>query len=453
MDPLPDRFRYPAGEDTGSAWIGPDTYEWTVEAYNGAGQLLSESLQTRTFVVAASAAVTGQRVALEGVPSGSPSHLVRQGARPVAPDGRPAVHGVARHPGPPVGPEPNAALYKVWISRDQQLTNVIDWYATDQSMFIPTNALIDSQAGSAFYWHVQPCRSLLNCRSLEHAKHAFNKISNPVELLTPTQDSSFANSVTFTWRDYLQTNVAAPRDASGVGSVAADVEAMTYRVQVDDDPNFQSPLETAVVDQTTYTSPGTTYPEGPLYWRVQANDGSNNPLTWSTPGRFSKRSPAVTLSSPTGDRTTSGSEPAALGAARVRGALRGRGLQERRHHRPERQPGLQRQQQANGDHAADAVRGQPHVLYVAGTAPRRRQPARAVERARGAGRALPGGRPGADAHRAAAGHPAAGQRPALLLDRRGRRGRVPLRATAGRRVGCGRSSQDPGSRVGPVPGR
>jgi hypothetical protein len=54
---------------------------------------------------------------------------------------------------------------------------------------------------------------------------------------------------------------------------------------------------------------GTTYPEGPLYWRVQANDGSNNPLTWSAPGRFAKRSPSVALSSPTDDRTTSGSEP------------------------------------------------------------------------------------------------------------------------------------------------
>ena len=306
---LPDRFRYPAGEDTGSAWIGPDTYEWTVEAYNGAGQLLSESLQTRTFVVAPSAAVTGQRVALEGVASGTPSTSCAKALDPSLPMADQQCMGLRATPVLRWDPEPNAALYKVWISRDQQLTNVIDWYATDQSMFIPTNALIDSQAGSAFYWHVQPCRSLLNCRSLEHAKHAFNKISNPVELLTPTQDSSFANSVTFTWRDYLQTNVAAPRDASGVGSVAADVEAMTYRVQVDDDPNFQSPLETAVVDQTTYTSPGTTYPEGPLYWRVQANDGSNNPLTWSTPGRFAKRSPAVTLSSPTGDRTTSGSEP------------------------------------------------------------------------------------------------------------------------------------------------
>ena len=203
-------------------------------------------------------------------------------------------------------------------------------------MFIPTNALIDSQAGSAFYWHVQPCRAIGNCRSLEHAKHAFNKISNPVELLTPTQDSSFANSVTFTWRDYLQTNTSAPRDPSGVGSVAADVEAMTYRVQVDDDPNFQSPLETAVVDQTTYTSPGTTYPEGPLYWRVQAIDGSSNPLTWSTPGRFAKRSPAVTLSSPDRRPHDQRQRAAALGAARLRGALRGRGLQERRHDRPER---------------------------------------------------------------------------------------------------------------------
>ena len=64
-------------------------------------------------------------------------------------------------------------------------------------------------------------------------------------------------------------------------SIEPDVEAKTYRFQVDDDPNFQSPLETVSVDQTTYTPYGTTYPEGPLYWRVQAIDGSNNTLTWS----------------------------------------------------------------------------------------------------------------------------------------------------------------------------
>ena len=123
---LPDRFRYPAGEDTGSAWIGPDTYEWTVEAYNGAGQLLSESLQTRTFVVAPSAAVTGQRVALEGVASGSPTTSCAKALDPSLPMADQQCMGLRATPVLRWDAEPNAALYKVWISRDQQLTNVLE---------------------------------------------------------------------------------------------------------------------------------------------------------------------------------------------------------------------------------------------------------------------------------------------------------------------------------------
>ena len=130
---LPDRFRYPAGEDTGSAWIGPDTYEWTVEAYDSGGRLLSESLQTRTFVVAPSAAVTGQRVALEGVASGSSATSCAKALDPSLPMADQQCMGLRATPVLRWDAEPNAALYKVWISRDQQLTNVIDNYPTRPS--------------------------------------------------------------------------------------------------------------------------------------------------------------------------------------------------------------------------------------------------------------------------------------------------------------------------------
>ena len=208
-------------------------------------------------------------------------------------------------------PNPNAGGYVVWLSRDQQMTNVIDKFTTDQNLFIPPRALIDSQAGSAFYWWVQPCKRTGSCSGARYADHAFNKLSKPVQLVSPASAARVANDVTFTWRDYLATNQdeTTPGSHSGVASVEPDVEAMQYRVQVDDDPNFQSPLDTAVVDQTTYTAYGNTYPEGPLYWRVQAIDGTGNNLTWSDPSTFEKRSPAVKLSSPVGNATTSGSAP------------------------------------------------------------------------------------------------------------------------------------------------
>jgi hypothetical protein len=49
-----------------------------------------------------------------------------------------------------------------------------------------------------------------------------------------------------------------------------------------------------------------TYPEGPIYWRVQALDGSNNPLTMSAIGVVTKASPLIDLTSPVAGATVSG---------------------------------------------------------------------------------------------------------------------------------------------------
>ncbi len=51
-----------------------------------------------------------------------------------------------------------------------------------------------------------------------------------------------------------------------------------------------------VVDQTTFTEFENAYPEGMLYWRVQAIDGSGNGLTWS-PSRAASPSPRPRRSS------------------------------------------------------------------------------------------------------------------------------------------------------------
>ena len=79
--------------------------------------------------------------------------------------------------------QPDAGAFKVYLARDEQMTNIVDGYpvTTETNQYTPNEALIDSQAGSAFYWFVQPCKSSVGCAPLAHADHAFNKISNPVE--------------------------------------------------------------------------------------------------------------------------------------------------------------------------------------------------------------------------------------------------------------------------------
>ncbi len=71
--------------------------------------------------------------------------------------------------------------------------------------------------------------------------------------------------------------------------------ARNYRVQVSNTIDFSNLLENVTVDQTTYTAYSRTYPDGPIYWRVQALDSSGNPLTFSVEVRMlSKVSPAPT---------------------------------------------------------------------------------------------------------------------------------------------------------------
>ena len=308
-------YGYPAGEDTSATWLAPDTYQWKVEAWNG-NTFLSESATPGTFGIAPSSAVTGHRLALSGTASADLTTSCTKALDPSLPLAETQCTGLKATPVLRWDARPNVGRYVVWISRDQNLTNVVGKYETEQTAFIPTTALIDSQAGSAFYWFVQPCKLPGTCRAPQPAGHAFNKISNAVQLVSPPPGAVAANDVAFEWQDYLCTNpgvqtvpAGTEHECTSLTSTDPDVGAMSYRIEVDDEPNFQSPIDTAVVDQTSYTPSTTTYPEGPLYWRVQAIDGSGNNLTWSNGRALTKRSPTVTLTSPVNNAQTAGAAP------------------------------------------------------------------------------------------------------------------------------------------------
>jgi hypothetical protein len=201
-----------------------------------------------------------------------------------------------------------AGGYKLYLSRDKEMTNLVKGYPryVDNTIWMSFAALFDSQAGEAFYWSVSPCVNDDICNAPIHAPWAFNKKSNPVELTAPLNNAVVADDVTFTWSDYLDTNQS-PGNLDGTG-VAPRIEAQKYRVEVSDDPNFQTTLEKVDVDQTTYTSFAKAYPEGTLYWRVSAVDGSDNVLTSSEVRSFVKESDAPTLTSPTDGEVVSQTE-------------------------------------------------------------------------------------------------------------------------------------------------
>ena len=96
-----DQFEYAAGEDRGTSWLAPDSYEWRVEAYNGA-TLLSTTQNSSTFVISSLTSVTGQRVALSG------SHRSRRQPRAATPSTPPFLWPISSawdlsHPGAHLG--------------------------------------------------------------------------------------------------------------------------------------------------------------------------------------------------------------------------------------------------------------------------------------------------------------------------------------------------------------
>ncbi len=304
---LADYFVYTAGEDDTLSYLSPGTYEWMVEAYQGS-VYKSASTAIGTFQITALPSVTGEHVGITGMAVNEPSTSCATALPERCMDLR-------QTPVLAWDPIDEAAFYKVWISRDEQMTNIVSGYPqkTENNLFLSINSLVDSQAGSAFYWFVQPCKADTACGPLNHAGHAFNKLSKAVQPISPVEDEVLANDITFTWRDYLETSqdpTAFPSDEpTGVNDVDPTLEAQQYRIQVSADANFQTTLINKVVDQTTFTAFDNTFPEGRLYWRVQAIDGSDNNLTWSQPVSFTKNSPTVVLTEPTNQMHASGSVP------------------------------------------------------------------------------------------------------------------------------------------------
>jgi hypothetical protein len=189
-------------------------------------------------------------------------------------------------------PKAGAGLYVVYIAQDANFTNVVKSYRTQYTTLTPRESLLDNQAGNAYYWFVRPCITTARCGRFDASvfgeAFAFRKVSNAVESLSPANGASVQNLVTFEWADYLATN-----QGDGVTQ-----EAQRYRIQVSTVADFATTIDDKTVDQTSFTPYDRTYPEGTLYWRVHAIDGSGNALTRSAVRTVVKSSPKISLQNP-----------------------------------------------------------------------------------------------------------------------------------------------------------
>ncbi len=304
---LPDSYRYASGDDTRSTWLDPGTYEWHVEATRYDNTVLVGGTGTFTILQLPDVDPNSYRAAITGNALTGNAGTTKDTCNA----GLPATCQNMRQT-PVLGwtsPDPNVGYYKLVLSRDAELTNQVETKNIANTMYLRTDPLDDSQAGSAYFWLVVPCTADGHCASLTHATHAFNKLTRPETLVSPNDGATVADDVTLTWDDYLDSESKVDNSDPDLGTpldVPGQVEAKFYNVQTASDQNFTQNVTTVGVDQTTFTSWFDTYPEGVTWWRVQAVDQNNNPMSWSVPRSFTKQSPVPVLQAPADGATVPG---------------------------------------------------------------------------------------------------------------------------------------------------
>ena len=186
--------------------------------------------------------------------------------------------------------------YRVEIARDERFTDIAaTWEAYESSFeyiplygFIPTGTIPTTPLGDneTYYWRVQ----------VRH--EAYDDVYNLFDY------GPFSHPMRFTVRSLAPANLQ-PEDGALLDHTPLlrwdRVEnAGRYRIQVDDDANFSSPIVDEEVDHTAYMNPeslGQQMGDGTYYWRVAVvRDTTQGP--WSEVHTFTKVSPAPKLEGP-----------------------------------------------------------------------------------------------------------------------------------------------------------
>lgn len=303
-------YPYAAMTDTSSELKRAGTYTWWVTAHSSTGHVLAVGPDS-TFQIRNFAAPDGHKVALGGraVDSNNP------GQTPCTP-----TTGVCTVPATPVlkwDREPGTAFYMVYVSEDPSFSNLLEPTtaipATTSTMYTPALdnrdwTYADNQTERPYYWFVRPCRAVAQCGPgpvgvSGSAQHTFFKKSPPVTGLESAVTER--TEVSFDWDNYWHDPESSdPADKWQQTGEALPQSAMKYRIEIATDSSFSpsSIVESAEVDQTTFTSTARIYPTRTYWWRVQAIDSDGNGLTWSTQeATFVRSTPPVTQLSPVGN--------------------------------------------------------------------------------------------------------------------------------------------------------
>jgi hypothetical protein len=197
-------------------------------------------------------------------------------------------------------PVAGACAYYVVVARDPDLTNIVDVALTTQPAYAPrqsSNPVNYTDETTSYYWAVVPTKkadgSDWSFLPTQNHPQPFEKRSLPPRLLGPGVGADVYAQPTFRW--------TLPTD-----DVGRPEGVRNYRIQVDDDPSFGSPIDDVTTDSTGYTSTSTYPADTVLYWRVRADVESaagTIGLAWSPVGTFRRRLPAP---APSPNNPTSG---------------------------------------------------------------------------------------------------------------------------------------------------
>ena len=323
---LKERFSYPAVTDLGTYFLSdPAPTPGGSSAYDAEDGPASGTGPSATFTIEAPIRAPGQQVALDGlaVDAGHTCTKRLVVGRRADRLHRPVGHARARLGVPCPVPaatrstSPRTPTSPTWSTTASQT----DQLPVDTAPRPQADTLPDNESGPAYYWYVRPCAQVIPTLQLRPGPvgHSSTPARAPSarsprasSCSRPAAGATFADQVTFRGSDYHLTNQAtAPLYG---GTTPPYQTAMRYRLQVAQsatitDSNTPSTTSSST-RRRTRPSPS-TYPEGDLWWRVQAIDAAGNRLAWSETRKLVKATPATNLD-PT---TTASPERAAVDAA------------------------------------------------------------------------------------------------------------------------------------------
>ena len=303
---LAKKLFYPAVTDLSTYFLRPGTRTWWVEAFDANTNASLGTGPSSTFTIEAPTRAAGHQVALDGrsIDQGHTcsKRLVVIGG---VTDEQTVCSGMSATPVLDWESTPGAGGYQIYVAEDPDFTNLVyNGIQTIASRWTPSDmhtpsALPDNESGPAYYWYIRPCARVmptLNCGpdpsgQVDSGASAFRKVSPRIELESPFSDATLGDQLTFRWTDYHATNQATAPVYGG--SIPPHQTATRYRLQVAQSATItdSNTIDDVTVDQATYTAFTKTYPEGDLWWRVQAIDGSDNRLSWSETRKVVKATP------------------------------------------------------------------------------------------------------------------------------------------------------------------